>query len=183
MERRRTQAILKTDTQLDTSITAGSILNKKILRFGNQHQIREATWLISEMMKHQKSKNSQPLFLQDREGRLDSELTLNAVLKTLLQNVDESEVDDLTDEILASKMRQQFHHRINDIARRDLPEINEYTSLASTIWLSREHKLKTLPVSDPDGRLAGLISPTDMLKGLGQALDFNPEKELPKPDV
>ncbi|MEM9161002.1 MAG: SulP family inorganic anion transporter [Verrucomicrobiota bacterium] len=183
MERRRKEAIHKTDTQLDTSITAGTLLSKKILRFGNQHQIREATWLISEMMKRQKSKSAQPLFLQDREGKLDSELTLNAVLKTLLQDVDESEVDTLSDEELAAKMQTQFQRSISETARSDLPEITENTSLATTVWLSRERSLKTLPVSDNDGRLTGLINPTDMLKGLGQALDFNPEKELPQPYI
>ncbi len=179
MERRRNQAASKSPINLDTSITVESILSRRILRFGNQHQIREAVWLISEMMKHIKKKNAQPLFLQNTEGKLDSELTLSVVLKTLGQNLRNEELDALSDEKLGKKLREEFRIRINTIARKDLPKIEKSTRLETAVCLLREHDSHTLPVCDEDGRLIGMIAPIDLLKGLGEALDFNPEKEMP----
>ena len=179
MEKRRNQAEHKSEVKLDTSITVGGIQSPRILRFGNQHQIREAVWLISEMMKHTKTKASQSLFLQDREGKLDSALTLWIVLKALGQGLEEGKLEDLDDEALGAIMRQRFDLSINSIARGDLPQLRAETGIAEAVASLRDHVLRTLPVCDDHGRLSGLVSPTDMLKGLGQALDFNPEEELP----
>ncbi len=55
--------------------TAAELMSARCIRFGNQHQVREAAWLMSELHKHQRSISPEPLFLQDKEGKLSGELT------------------------------------------------------------------------------------------------------------
>jgi len=179
MEKRAAEASSGGPQKLDTRVNAQKILSPRILRFGSQHQIREATWLISEMMKHMERKTSQPLFLQDREGKLDAELTLWALLRAMSANLDKDEVGEMSDEDLAQSLRKWFDRPISKIARRDLPKIGVDTSLAQMVHLVNSRQFKVLPVRDENGRLKGLVSQLDLLKGIGLALDFNPEKELP----
>ncbi len=179
MEKRRLESTRQSAEQLDTDITAEAILSPRILRFGNQHQVREALWLISEMLKHMPSKSSRPLFLQDREGKLDCSLTLWSILKTLGKGVESNEADSINENELAEKMRSNFSVNIKDIARDQLPKIGPSTGLAEIARQSRDHGLQALAVSDDEGRLKGIITQLDILKAVGKALDFNPEKELP----
>ena len=115
-------------------------MSKRILRFGNQHQIREATWLISEMMKHQTSGATQPLFLQGGDGTLDSELTLWSLLKSLCQEVDLDEAERMTDVELGRLVRKAFPTRISQIARSDLPKIDPSTSIQTLLLYSRDYR-------------------------------------------
>ncbi len=180
MERRRDDAMKKSVNSPEARIRISDIHSKRILRFGNQHQIREAVWLISEMMKTVDQKAAQPLFLQNAEGKLDSELSLWNVLQSLGNNIDPQTADVLEDEALGECMRSQFTESIGARARKDLPRIEVDASLEEALYLSKSLKLQTLPVSDEEGRLTGMATPLGMLKGLGAALDFNPEKALPK---
>lgn len=182
MERRRDEALAETEGQLDSSVTLAEATSKRILRFGNQHQIREAVWLISEMMKHSKQRAPQPLFLQDSEGKLDSELTLWKALQTLGQALEgRDDLKSLDDAQLGEILRRQFEVRINEAAEADLPQLTVDDKLETALCLARDRHLHSLPVCDEEGRLAGMATPTDLMKALGTAIDFNPEQELPKP--
>lgn len=181
MERRRGEAKSDTDGKVDSSVTLENAISTRILRFGNQHQIREAVWLLSEMMKHSKQRAPQPLFLQDSEGKLDSELSLWKILATFGHALgDREDLRYMSDSELAEVLRTQFETRIDSIAESDLPQLTKRDNLETALWLARERRIHSLPVCDEDGRLTGLAAPVDLLKGLGQALDFNPEQEMPK---
>jgi len=182
MERKRDQATRSAPEARDNSATASKIMSKRILRFGNQHQIREATWLISEMMKHQKSGATQPLFLQGSDGTLDSELALWSLLKSLCQDVDLDKAERMTDEDLGNCMRGAFPARIAQIARSDLPEIRPETNLQHLLLHSRDYALASLPVCDDSNRLAGMVNATGLLRGISEALNLDPEEELPQPN-
>jgi SulP family sulfate permease len=181
MERRRLEpkdgakAAAKRDIVL-----AEDILTPRLLRFGNQHQVREATWLVSEMYKRLKSRGSRKLFLQDREGRLYGGLNLWDLLAALGSELDESEVRRMQPEVLAETLRARFHEPITDLCQTDLPEVNAHTSLPELVRLTRESGTQVLPVCDEDGCINGLVSQIDLLKGIGQGLGFRPEHELPK---
>jgi len=180
MERRRQRNASEPETKkLDTSITAKDIASPKILRFGNQHQIREATWLVSEMMKHRKQKLPQPLFLQDRDGKLHSELPLHLLLKALTEGIDPKRISSMSDEEIVGEMRLNFGRSILEITRKEIPRIKADCPFHTVAEISQKSELKTLPIIDENGRLSGLVSGLSLLEGIAKGSCFQPEKELP----
>ncbi len=180
MERRRDNMPSQAVASPDSNIIASNILSKRALKFGNQHQIREAVWLLSEMLKQSKSKASQPLFLQNTEGKLDSELTLWNVLHSLSKKIDSKTADAMDDDALGKAVRMRFSEQIDATARANLSSARTDTSLESLLQLSRDEAMQTIPVCDDEDRLIAMISPIGLIVGLGAALNFNPEEELPK---
>lgn len=182
MENKRHQAKRPALENANSAVTASTIMTRRILRFGNQHQIREATWLISEMMKQQESKATQPLFLQGSDGTLDSELSLWSLLKSLCQEIDLDEAEGMTDAELASHTRKAFPTRIAQIARSDLPEIKSETTLEQLLVYSRDYALPSLPVCDDSKRLTGMVNATGLLGGISEALNLDSQEDLPEAD-
>ena len=183
MERKDNQAMGPVPESRESKTTASKIMSKRILRFGSQHQIREATWLISEMMKHQASKATQPLFLQGGDGTLDSELNLRSLLKSLCQEVDLGEAEQMTDVELGRLVKKAFPTRISQIARSDLPKIDPSTSIQTLLLYSRDYALRSLPICDESNRLTGMVSSTGLLRGISEALNLEPKDELPEPEA
>ncbi|MEE9127822.1 MAG: CBS domain-containing protein, partial [Planctomycetota bacterium] len=151
-------------------ITASDIMSSRFIRFGNQHQLREAVWLMSEMLQHTKSISPEPLFLQDREGKLFGELSQWRILRALSASVDATKHGDLPDQAVGELLRRDFVKPIGAIARRDLNGSGVETSLASLLKTSVTKNMQVTPVCDPEGRIKGLVSADDLLRGLQQAL-------------
>ena len=156
------------------------ILSPRLLRFGHQHALREAVWLTSEMLKRSDSKTAIPLFLQDREGKLDGELTVWAMLVALSDDLSPGVAEYLSPEDLGEVMRRQFDTSISEVCRRDLPKLGEHTEIHQLVQSSVNESLIVLPICDEDGRLKGLVRSIDLLKGIGMSIGFKAEQELPK---
>ena len=181
MERRRRQPAETSDAAARGDvILAEDILSPRLLRFGNQHQIREATWLVSEMYKRIKTKGTKKLFLQDREGRLYGALNLWTMLSALASDLKEDDLATIDAERLAEILCAQFDEPITDLCQRELPEVTPHTPLTTLVRLSRQSEMQVLAVRDQDEHITGLVSQLDLLKGIGKGLGFRPEKELPK---
>jgi SulP family sulfate permease len=151
-------------------ITAGDIMSLRFIRFGNQHQLREAVWLMSEMLQHTKSISPEPLFLQDREGKLFGELSPWRILRALTIGTDASKDDDRSDQDLGKLMRRDFTKTIDTIARLDVGRLGVDASLARLLESSVQKDMQVTPVCDAEGRIKGLVSDDDLLLGLQQAL-------------
>lgn len=160
-------------------VRAGAILSPRLLRFGDQHALREAVWLMSEMLKRVQSKSASSLFLQDREGKLVGELSLWTLLKALGNDL-AGKGSNLSDIELSELLSKHFDRSISEISRQDLPMLDEDTELHVLVRTSLENDLSVLPVCDEGGRLKGLVRSIDLLKGIGLSIGFNPEQELPK---
>ena len=184
VEMRRSKAARDNGTVPDASsadsLTARSILSPCILRFGNQHALREAVWLMYEMFKNADTKSSSSLFLQNKEGKLDGELTIWTILTALSDDLSPEIAEYLTPEDLGEIMQRQFTTSLGEISRRDLPRLSERTEIHNLVEASVKQGLSVVPICDEDGRLKGLVRSIDLLKGIGMAIGFNPEKELPK---
>lgn len=181
MERNRHLAnVPKTEPSKDTTITAKDILTPRLLRFGNQHQLREAVWLVSEMYKHIKTKGARKLFLQDREGKLYGGLNLWTLLRELGATLPEQDKDLMSEDVLGYQLRSNFKEPITELCQTDLPEINPSTQLHELISSSIQNKQHMLPVQNEAGQITGVVTQMNLLKGIGQLKGFNPEKELPK---
>jgi len=151
-------------------IKAGDIMSPSCIRFGNQHQIREAVWLMSGLQQHTKSLSPEPLFLQDREAKLDGELTPWAILEALSAAAKDYDIDKLDDPAVGELLRRDFTESIRSIAHFDLEHLQKDASLASLIESSVENDLQVIPICDSEKRIKGLVSTDDLLRGLEQAL-------------
>jgi SulP family sulfate permease len=159
-------------------VTAESILDPKLLRFGNQHALREAVWLMSEMMKRSEAKTATPLFLQNKDGKLDGGLSIWTMLSVLGKDLPEDE--ELSEKDLRDHLRKSFDQSISEVCRKDLPRLHLETPLHVLTQTAVDADLAVLPICDEDGRLTGLVRSVDLLKGIGKSIGFNPEEELPK---
>ncbi|MBK1880277.1 SulP family inorganic anion transporter [Pelagicoccus mobilis] len=180
MERSKNQTAPADSASSDTTITAKDILTPRLLRFGNQHQLREAVWLVSEMYKHIKTKGARKLFLQDREGKLYGGLNLWTLLRELGKDLPEQDFDGLTEEAMVQKLRTQFKEPITELCQIGLPNISKETPLHELVTATTQTQQLMLPVQDEDGRITGVVTQMDLLKGIAQTKGFNPEKELPQ---
>ena len=153
-------------------ITAADIMSSRFIRFGHQHQLRESVWLMSEMLRHTKSISPEPLFLQDREGKLFGELSQWRILRALSAGIDVSTDGELTEQALGELLRRDFTKPIQEIARRDLDRLGAEASLGELLEYSVERDIQVTPVCDAEGRITGLVTADDLLRGLQRALDL-----------
>ena len=129
-------------------------------------------------MKHQASGSFQPLFFKaGRNPR--TKLTLWRLLKSLCKEVDLDEAERMTDVEFGRLVRRAFPTGISQIARSDLPKIDPSTSIQTSFY-SRDYTLRSLPVCDQSNRLTGMVSSTGLLRGISEALNLEPEEELPE---
>ena len=153
-------------------------MSKQCIRFGNKHQLREAVWLISELHQHTKSLSSEPLFLQDREGKLFGELSPWQILGELAAGAEGHDGKDLPDEQVAVLLRRDFVKPIRLIARTDVALGSPDSSLAHVLEASIQNDQQVVPICDGEGRMKGMLSSDDIVRGLMQSV---PATEPSKP--
>lgn len=151
-------------------ITAGDIMSSRFIRFGNQHQLREAVWLMQEMLQHTRSLGPEPLFLQDREGKLFGMLSQWRILRELSAKIDTDNNPDPSDHVLGELLRRDFTKPIHALARRDLDRLGTDAPLARLLTHAAERDIQVTPICDGEGRLNGLVGADDLLRGLQQAM-------------
>ncbi len=170
-------AIAGVEAPGSTGVTAGDIMSTRVIRFGVQHQVREAVWLMSEMQKHDRAPGPQPLCLQDREGRLAAELTMGALVREMMRGLETQDLEEKEDHEIGLLLRDNFVGGIREIARTDLPKLGPEATLGELLRASVGSDLAVLPILDGHGRVVGLVDPDDLLAGLATALDASPPKE------
>jgi len=147
-------------------LQARDLMSKQCIRFGNKHQLREAVWLMSELHQHTKLLTSEPLFLQDREGKLFGELSPWQILECLAAGAEGQDTAELDDEQVAVLMRRDFTRSIRLIARTEVAQVSLKASLAQLLRVSAEQDQAVLPVCDEEIRIRGLLSADDLMRGL-----------------
>ena len=160
------------------AVRAADLMNTRCIRFGNRHQLREAIWLVAGLLEHSQSLKSEPLFLQDREGRLAGELTPRRLLHALTESLGADADLDLANPAVAERMRREFTTTIDGIARREIARVDEGASLARMLEGIVRGELQVLPVCDADGRLVGQVSAHRLVRELDHRLgERNRERE------
>ena len=102
----------------------------------------------------------------DDASALDADL--DAVLARYNQILDISRKDLkalLEDTQLRAYQRKLANIRCSDIMSRQLITVNANTPLPVALALFREHRIKALPVVDASGRIAGIVTPADFVRG------------------
>jgi CBS domain-containing protein len=153
--------------------TAGDIMSARCVRFGNQHQLREATWLMSELYRHTGAISPETLFLQHRNGRLAGGLSPWRILRALSAGIGLTDVVSLEDRTLGDLLRRHFTKPIGPIARVGYQHIGTKTPVAEALRVALKQDLQVLPICEDDGRIKGLISQDDILSWLSRMLDHS----------
>ncbi len=151
-------------------ITAADVMDRRCIRFGNQHQLREAVWLMSEMHRQSRSTRAQPLFLQHRDGTLAAKLTPWRVLREFASRLDPDAVHELDDRTLGARFREHFTTSIASIADGDPAAVTKATGLARAIQIGRDDDVDVIPVVSEDGHITGLIHMADALRALARSV-------------
>ncbi len=152
------------------STTAGDLMQRRCLRFGSHHQIREAMWLVSQFQKKMNTEHPQTVFLQDREGRLCAELTIHSILRELARSTPENCTAAMDDMELAGTLATRLFNSIEEIARMDPVMLRRETPLVEAFAHAARHTFRSMPVSDAHGRLIGVFDEVAMLRGLTKLL-------------
>lgn len=171
MERRRA----KGDGALiakSSGITADSLMNRKCIRFGNQHQLREAIWLMSEMYRRSTTFAAPPLFLQDMEGRLAGKLHAGVILHEMARNLGDDPAAIRDDEELGNRLAKSFSRPISELAETDVPMAHPGDSLVDLLNKATSSKTTVLPVCDPEHRILGLVDEGEITRALAGVLNL-----------
>ena len=155
-------------TRGDT-VTAAHVMSPQCIRFGNKHQLREAVWLLSELHKHTKAISYQPLFLQDREGKLFGELSPWRVLGALVEGAVSCNPD-ADDAEVAKALRRDFTRPIRTIARTGLAWHAPGTPLTEVLQAAVRTGEHVTPICDAEGRVKGLLRADDLLRAVDDLL-------------
>jgi hypothetical protein len=178
MERRRAEPV-KDPAALTSSLPmADSIMTRKCIRFGNQHQLREAVWLMSEMYRRKASHIARPLFLQDTEGRFAGALQTVSILSEMALHIDDqgrSPPGD--DEELGTRLAESFTRRINEIAESDLPVASTSDGLIDLMRKTLKGSTTVIPVCDSEHRILGVVDEGQLIRALGEVLHVRDEVE------
>lgn len=154
-------------------VLAASLMSRRSIRFGNQHQLREAVWLLSEMYKRHAVESAPTLFLQDHEGRLAGMLTPHIMVRELARDLPATGGGDLGSATLGELLRRRFDTPIATVARTDIPQLTAQDNLARVLRAVTASRLTALPVLDTGGRLVGklecerIVAAAGNLFGLG----------------
>jgi len=183
MQRARMEAAT-VDAQKLTLVatTAADVMQKRCLRFGEGHQIREAMWLVSQFQKRMMTEHPQTVFLQDRDGKLGSEVSVAAILKHLAGSLPEEKVSEIDTAKLGELVGARLYASTDSIARHDPVALRAEAPLAEAFAKAARHGFRPMPVSDSHGRLVGVFDELAMLRGLTKLLQAAREQlEGPPP--
>ena len=166
-------------TLVDT--TAADLMQKRCLRFGEGHQVREAMWLVSQFQKRMNTAHPQSVFLQSREGKLTSELDIPSILRHLASGLDVRRAAKMDDEALAALIEPRLFEDIRRIARPADVTVNHDDVLSEVLALASRNGFRAMPVADAHGRLGGAFDEIAMLRGLTKVLHADQNKRSSPP--
>lgn len=145
---------------------AAELMNQSFLRFGREHQFREALWLFSEYIKSHRAGPRPVLFLQDRNGKMADGLNLRELLLELTADPEFHSHPDCQAKQLAAYLKNRFPNPITDLVKTSLQSVPASASLPSMLAASVRNKGGPVPVLDEDGRMTGLIEQKKLLAAL-----------------
>jgi SulP family sulfate permease len=176
MEQRRAEPVTQQAALASSLPLADAVMTRKCIRFGNQHQLREAVWLMSEMYRRKSSHIARPLFLQDTEGRLAGALQTVVILSEMASHIDqEAQAPPGDDEELGNRLAESFTRRINEIADSDLPVIDPTDNLIDLMRKSVKGSTTVVPVCDPEHRILGVVDEGQLIRAVGEILHVGDE--------
>ncbi|NDV63571.1 STAS domain-containing protein [Puniceicoccales bacterium CK1056] len=183
MERRRRAKAGEERVPESSGVTASNLVSRKCIRFGNQHQLREAIWLMSEMYRRSTTYAAPPLFLQDNEGRLAGKLHAGVILHEMSGNLGDDPDSIKDDEELGRRLARSFSRPISELAETDVPLAQPGDSLVELLNKASKSRTTVLPVCDPERRILGLIDEAELMRALAKVLNLQDGSSRSSEDI
>lgn len=179
MECSRQEAMSEFPVRMEGDIPkAESLLSRQVIRFGSQHQLREAVWLVAEMRKRKPNMNPWTLFLQDREGRVTGDLNLRTILHALLACIPAEGTERIEREEIRRFIRESLENPIENMAEKDIPRFNRETSLGQMIAGACHYQAVVVSIVNPENRLVGVVDDVTLLSSLSRCLQLDSVKVM-----
>jgi sulfate permease, SulP family len=191
MQRSRSESVaVAAQKETLVATAAADLMQKRCLRFGSRHQLREAMWLISQFQKRMGTGHPQTVFLQDEDGRLCAELSVRSILRSLASVLPDDGRPMPDDARLAALLEPRLFAGIGEIAGKNPVSLDARTPLAEVFLRAARNGFRPMPVSDQHGRLSGVFDEMAMLRGLTRLLQARqammdgppPDKPAPAPE-
>ena len=136
---------------------AAQLMNHRFLRFGMDHQIREALWLLTELIKSGRASPRPLLFLQDTEGRMADGIGLKEFFTALTSHPGLHSHPDASVSQLAEYLRDGYSHSIKSLVAGVTQSVPGSAELPAVLAASIRNHGGAVPVLDEEGRMTGLI--------------------------
>lgn len=163
-----------TGVQADSTLSlASQLMNRRFLRFGMDHQIREALWLLTEMIKSGRGGPRPMLFLQDTEGRMADGLALHQFFDALTKHPGFHSHPDASPTELAEYLRDGYTLPIKGLVKKAIQSVPGSAELPAVLAASVRNHGGAVPVLDEEGRMTGLIEHKRILVELLQHAKLN----------
>jgi len=147
---------------------AADMANRRFLRFGMDHQIREALWLLSEMIKSNRAGPRPMLFLQNQDGLMANGLGLRPILDNLTSHPSFHSHPNARGEELASYLRTAYFEPISSIPSAAMQSVPGSANLPAVLAAALRNHGGPVPVLDEEGRMTGLIEHRRILAELAK---------------
>jgi sulfate permease, SulP family len=147
---------------------AARMMNRRFLRFGMDHQIREALWLLTEMIKSGRGGPRPMLFLQDTEGRMADGLSLREFFNELTRHPELHSHPEASPMELAEYLRHGYTESIRGLVEGVMQSVPGSAELPAVLAASARNRGGAVPVLDEEGRMTGLIEHKRILEELLQ---------------
>ena len=145
------------------------------------HQIREALWLLSEMIKSKRAGPRPMLFLQDQDGLMANGIGLRPILENLTGHPGFHSHPDAEGEELASYLREGYFEPISSIQSAPMQSVPGSADLPAVLAAALRNHGGPVPVLDEEGRMTGLIEHKRILTELAQLAHRQEKTESPGP--
>jgi hypothetical protein len=149
-------------------VVAGAMANRRFLRFGMDHQIREALWLLSEMIKSNRAGPRPMLFLQNQDGLMANGIGLRPILENLTGHPSFHSHPNAGPEELASYLREGYFEPVSTIPSAAMQSVPGSADLPAVLAAALRNRGGPVPVLDEEGRMTGLIEHKRILAELTQ---------------
>lgn len=138
-------------------LKASDLMNRRFLRFGMDHQIREALWLLSEMIRSTRAGPRPMLFLQNQEGLMVKALSLKQILAGLTAHPGFHSQPEAEGSTLAKYFRKGYFEPISSIPGETIQSVPGSAGLPAVLASAYRNHSGPVPVIDEEGRMVGLI--------------------------
>ncbi|HAX37765.1 MAG: hypothetical protein A2087_07455 [Spirochaetes bacterium GWD1_61_31] len=151
--------------------TAAALKTTTFLRFGMDHQLREALWLFNAWLDSGRAGSRPTVFLQNQAGKMAGAIGLRRILGRLADIEAVRKHPEASNEQLAAWIRSDYIHPITAMASAETIAVNDSADLPAIMLAALRNPETCVPVLDDEGRMSGVIQPEVLLGALAKAIN------------
>ena len=92
--------------------------------------------------------------------------------------IDPSTAQEMSDEEIGKHLSQNFRKSIQTMAQANPKHFDINAPFSKLLLTSTVNDMRVLPICDKEERVVGIVGQNDLLSGLGNVLEMEPEEEI-----